>query len=236
MAGQSLRFAEAGYTLPKYMLQLAGRTLFEHSVSSFRKYFQTERFLFIALGSGFDEARFIIETAGRLGIDRMDTVVLDRPTRGQAETVFLGLARANIPDQPIAIFNIDTFRPGFSFPDHFYGEKIDGYLETFIGSGANWSNVVPAGNGGRVASTAEKQNLSKFCCTGLYYWASSGKFCDYFRETATIPVQEIQGHEYYIAPMYNRLIADKGDVRFTVVDKNDVVFCGTPDEYEALLA
>jgi len=236
MAGQSLRFASAGYALPKYMLALAGHTLFEHSVSSFRKYFQTEHFLFIALNGGFDEARFIIETAGSLGIDRMDTVILDRPTRGQAETVFLGLEQANIPEQPIGIFNIDTFRPGFSFPEHFSLEKIDGYLETFLGTGANWSNVVPAGDSDRVASTAEKQSISKFCCTGLYYWTSSGRFCDYFRETRKIPVQEIQGHEYYVAPMYNRLIADKGDVRFTVVERTDVIFCGTPGEYEALLA
>ncbi|MBU2575012.1 MAG: hypothetical protein KKH28_13140, partial [Elusimicrobia bacterium] len=34
MAGRGLRFAEAGSNLPKYMIEAAGRTLFEHSVFS----------------------------------------------------------------------------------------------------------------------------------------------------------------------------------------------------------
>jgi len=236
MAGLSSRFGNAGYAQPKYMLGLKGLTLFEHSISGFSKYFSSEPFLFIALNSGFDEERFIREKTADLKLENFSVAVLDEPTRGQAETVFLGLQQAGISEQPITIFNIDTFRPNFTFPDNFSLAKIDGYLETFIGTGSNWSNVVPIGETDRVALTAEKQSISQYCCTGLYYWKSSSKFCDIFLDTETTPIQEIQGNEYYVAPMYNRLITEKGDVRFTVVDQNDVTFCGTPDEYQALLA
>ena len=34
MAGLGRRFTEAGFSRPKYMLEAAGRTLFEHSVFS----------------------------------------------------------------------------------------------------------------------------------------------------------------------------------------------------------
>lgn len=40
-------FFNAGYDKPKYMLEARGVTLFEHSILSFKKYFSSERFLFI---------------------------------------------------------------------------------------------------------------------------------------------------------------------------------------------
>ena len=48
MAGASRRFTEAGYDLPKYMLEAHGKSLFRHSVESFSDYFASEPFLFIA--------------------------------------------------------------------------------------------------------------------------------------------------------------------------------------------
>ena len=47
MAGMSSRFFKAGYDKPKYMLSAHGSTLFEHSVNSFKKYFNDTPFLFI---------------------------------------------------------------------------------------------------------------------------------------------------------------------------------------------
>jgi len=113
--------------------------------------------------------------------------------------------------------------------------EVDGYLETFIGSGKNWSNVVPVDDTDRVALTAEKEELSEYCCTGLYYWSSSARFVGLAQETLEKPVTEMQGNEYYIAPMYNDLIQAGGDIRFTVIDRSSVIFCGTPEEYQALL-
>ncbi len=236
MAGLSSRFRKAGYRQPKYMLELDGKTLFEHSIASFSGYFSSEHFLFIGLDSGFAEADFIHEQTSRLNLTNSRVVMLDGPTKGQAETVFFGLQNAGISDQPITIFNIDTFRPDFTYPESFSLAQIDGYLETFIGTGSNWSNVVPSGETDRVSLTAEKQSISQYCCTGLYYWKSSEQFCDIFRGTEKTSVDKMQGNEYYIAPMYNNLIAEQGDVRFTVVDRKDVIFCGTPDEYHELKA
>ena len=41
MAGLSSRFSKGGYTLPKYMLYIKDKTLFNLAVSSFDKYFKT---------------------------------------------------------------------------------------------------------------------------------------------------------------------------------------------------
>jgi NDP-sugar pyrophosphorylase family protein len=236
MAGLSSRFKKSGYELPKYMLEAHGKTLFEHSVESFERYFTNESFLFVALDV-FETETFIREKATSLGIKDFRIVILDTPTRGQAETVYLGLKNIQpTEDESITIFNIDTFRPDFEYPLDFDIKKIDGYLETFIGSGKNWSNVLPLENGSnRVIKTAEKQEISEFCCTGLYYWHSANDFMKEFETYMNLPQDELDAGEYYIAPMYNHRISKGKDIRFSVIEKDQVIFCGIPDEYHDFL-
>lgn len=238
MAGLSRRFVEDGYDVPKYMLEAKGLTLFEHSVKSFQKYFSNEPFLFIALNNGFSPTTFIKEKVRKLGIVNYEIAILEEPTRGQAETVIQGMQQFDlIQENPaLTIFNIDTFRPGFSYPTSFNANSVDGYLETFIGSGKNWSNVLPIPNTDQVQFTAEKQEISEFCCTGLYYWRSAQQFADIFSIFASKNVSELQGREFFIAPMYNTLINNGGDVRFTIIPSDEVIFCGVPDEYRQFIA
>ncbi len=233
MAGLSRRFTEAGYTVPKYMLEARGKTLFEHSVLSFEHYFADTPFLFIARDVA-DTKGFIERHCEALGIERHAIFMLDRETRGQAETVALGIEGSGVrADVPVTIFNIDTFRPGFRFPP-VVDEGVDGYLETFVGSGANWSYVNPAAPGSdRVVETREKQEISEYCCTGLYHFRRSGDFMDATAAEAEMPPEQLKGGELYVAPLYNRLIANGADIRFTVVPREEIIFCGVPAEYDA---
>lgn len=233
MAGLSSRFAKAGYAKPKFMLEAHGKTLFFHSLNSFNAYFETESFLFIALGS--KEVKLFIDIeCQKLGVSNYTVILLDEPTSGQAETVYQGLVKANVDErEPILIFNIDTFRPNYRFPDNFEISEIDGYLETFIGEGKNWSNILPAaGSEFKVKLTAEKQEISEFCCTGLYYFSKSSLFKDAYSHYAELPVEDLDAGERYIAPMYNYLISKGDDIRYSVIPKNEVIFCGVPAEYE----
>lgn len=232
MAGLSSRFKKDGFDLPKYMLEAHGRTLFEYSLISFKRYFPTETFLFVALHFEGVE-KFIEEKCKLLSIVSYKVVVLDRPTRGQAETVYQGVLKSGVAlDESMLIFNIDTFRPGYSKPVKFDISVVDGYLETFIGKGKNWSNVLPEFDGSdRVKLTAEKQEISQYCCTGLYGFKSASLFVDLFDEIKNSRKEHMQGGEFYVAPMYNSLIASGGDVRFSVINPEDVIFCGVPDEY-----
>jgi len=237
MAGLSSRFKKAGFELPKYMLEAKGKTLFEHSVMSFEKYFHSDVFLFIALAVN-DTEKFIKDKCKKLGIKNFQIVILDKPTRGQAETVYLGLKAASVTaETPITIFNIDTFRPGFCYPESFNKNEVDGYLETFIGSGKNWSNVLPIADGSsKVKVTAEKQEISQFCCTGLYHFKFAGSFLAIFERDLGKDVTQMQGGEFYIAPMYNELIATGADIRFSVIEVADVIFCGIPEEFYDFIA
>ena len=229
MAGLSSRFTRAGYTLPKYMLYANGKSLFNLAVSSFNTYFKTCRFVFIARDV-FDTRRFIEEECRLMGIAQYDIVMLEQPTRGQAETVLKGIEGAGIrPDEGILIFNIDTFRPGFVFPEGI--ERWDGYLECFVGSGDNWSyaRTEDGTEQTKVVETAEKRAISRYCSTGIYYFRQTADFIDAYhqgeRGTNDSP------KELYVAPLYNALIGAGKEIHVHLIRRNEVIFCGTPDEY-----
>lgn len=229
MAGLSSRFTKAGYTLPKYMLYVKNKSLFRLAVESFEKYFDTVRFVFIARDV-FDTQRFIKEECELLGIKDFSVVMLDQSTRGQAETVIKGIEGAGVKDdESILIFNIDTFRPGFTFPENF--KNWDGYLEVFEGSGANWSYAkTESENSTRVVETAEKREISTHCSTGIYYFKKAKEFVDAYNENLVNPIKGVP--ELYVAPLYNFLIRDGKSIHINIIPRETVIFCGVPQEYE----
>ena len=233
MAGLSSRFTQAGYVLPKYMLYVKNKSLFNLAVSSFDKYFDSCRFVFVARDV-FNTKTFIEKECELMGVKDFDVVILPAPTKGQAETVHEGIKRATIPStEPILIFNIDTFRPGFTFPEAI--KQWDGYLEVFVGSGKNWSYAkTESDDSTLVVETAEKQEISRYCSTGLYYFASA----ELFEKAYTLNMEHpLNGKmELYVAPLYNHLIALSYKIHIHIINRNEVIFSGVPSEYEQLLA
>lgn len=235
MAGLSERFKKHGYKVPKFMLKAHGSSIFYFSILSFKKYFDTEKFVFITLKNKEIES-FVEDEIKKLGLKKYEIICLDFSTRGQAETVYKGLLQINAKEhEEILIFNIDTIRPNFSIPSNFKINEVDGYLETFIGSGKNWSNILPLNcSENKVMFVAEKKEISEYCCTGIYYWK---KILD-FKKSYSLMIKDYQNNllsEYYIAPMYNFALKLGKDIRFNVIQKEEVYFCGTPIEYQKFL-
>lgn len=231
MAGLSRRFSEAGYRLPKYMLPLDGVTVFDRVLAGFARYFGDERFVFV-VRDVMGTADFVAQRCADLGIRRFDVAVLAVETSGQAETVALGLDAIDADDdEPLTIFNIDTFRPGFAFPTKAWFTGSAGYLEVFTGSGANWSYVRPSENQmDRAIEVAEKRPISDLCCTGLYHFASIRDFRMAFSLESAGP----ESGELYVAPLYNHLIRRGDPIHYLHIGEGDVIFCGIPSEYQAL--
>ena len=228
MVGLSSRFFKAGYTVPKYQLLIDEISVFFRVVDSFRAYFETDKFLFLCRPEYLTEA-FVHNELERLGLLKYEIKIFDNETRGQAETVYLGTKDIELEEQ-VYIFNIDTFRPGFLKPDII--SSCDGYLEVFDGEGDHWSFVLP-GKNYEVQRTTEKERISNLCSDGLYYFRSLQDFRLAF-EAALSSNTTVRG-EYYIAPLYNYLIQNQRRILYKQINPNEVVFCGTPDEYKKLI-
>lgn len=233
MAGASSRFAAAGYRAPKFMLPLHGRPVFDYCVASFAKYISTHRFLFVCRDD--DATAFARERCAVLGLKHVEAVALNTVTEGQAETVEAGLRAAGAAsDEALCIFNIDTFRPNLtlSLEEADYADAA-GALEVFKGEGDNWSFVLAdPERPGFAKLTTEKQPVSDLCSTGLYEFRT----IDLFRDAVERERMAPQAPERYVAPLYNHLIADGVRVGWRVIDASEVIFCGVPAEYEALVS
>ena len=112
MAGLSSRFIAAGYQKPKYYLEVENYTLFQASLKGFSQYFESDGFCFIYLEKLIDE-KTIRDWAEAIGLPRSNciTVPLSMPTRGQAETVSIGIEAVSglkNTTEELIIFNIDT--------------------------------------------------------------------------------------------------------------------------------
>ena len=227
MAGMSLRFFNAGYHLPKYMLLCGGKSIFEWSLSSFQRYFDDEEFLFIVRDQV--ASNFVASKLDGLQIRCARIVVMDRPSLGQADTVDFGLRSIGYSGD-IFVFNIDTVRRDFVKFQSL--DKLDGYIEVFKGEGENWSFAETRGRDKKtVLRVAEKNRISEWCSNGLYYFRSSDWFCDAVDRVRSDDVSKLYGGEIYIAPLYNDLIAESGRVEIFPVDLSFLSFIGTPQEY-----
>lgn len=67
---------------------------------------------------------------------------------------------------------------------------------------------------------------SRFRSVGDYLWAVEEELC--------APTTHLE--EVYVAPVYNHLIRRGADIRYNAVERDNVIFCGVPAEYEALRA
>lgn len=228
MAGLSSRFTKAGYAKPKYQLKIGGRSVFDLAVSSFKNYFNDEKIVFV-IRDICDTKDFIQAELVAMDVHDYDIIELENETRGQAETVYLACKEFD-EESSITIFNIDTFRYGFEYPP--FVQDCAGYLEVFRGEGEHWSFVGPIDEV-NVAKTTEKERISDLCSNGLYYFQSKKEFERLF-EKAEANNCTVKG-EFYIAPLYNLMIKEGGVVKYSIVEPDQLDFCGTPAEYEDIL-
>jgi hypothetical protein len=238
MAGLSSRFFKAGYEQPKYMLEYGGKTVFEHVVEGFDAYRAKEPFLFICR-SDFNTPGFVRNQLTALGFGRDDfeIKVLDEPTRGQAETVALGLegVPVSLKDR-LTIFNVDTVR--HDFQRSVFPKESTGYLEVFEGEGDHWSFVKPrnpdAPLTGRVGAVREKDRISSLCSNGLYEFETGEVFMHLYAAQLALSESHWTNAELFVAPLY-QIGLDQGlTFHYVTCAPQKMDFCGVPSEYEAL--
>ena len=225
MAGRGQRFRDAGYDVPKYEIEVRGRSLFRWAMASLRSWTEAgARFVFLAREED-DADAFIARECAAEGIASFAVVPVAGTTDGQATTALLAAPAVADPSAPLAIYNIDTHvRAGAMRAEEAGG---DGWIPCFPGEGDAWS-FAAVGPNGLVTEVREKVRISGHATVGLYGFGSFEAFAALY-ERHFAAVGEERG-ERYVAPMYNTLIAGGGRVRIAQLTAEDVVPLGTPAE------
>jgi hypothetical protein len=234
MAGRGQRFRDAGYDVPKFAIEVHGRTLFAWALSSLRSWLDSEapRVVFIAREQD-RVAPFLERHCAGEGVARYELVELTGTTDGQATTALRARAGVDDPDAPFLVYNVDTHvRPGAMRAGDVAG---DGWIPVFPGAGAGWS-FAAADAQGRVTELREKQRISPHATVGLYWFRSFALYADLYARHYELPGASDEAGERYIAPMYNTLVRAGRDVRIAELGLADVVPLGTPAEVERFAA
>jgi hypothetical protein len=228
MAGNGERFRRAGYTQPKFKIEVRGHSLFYWSMLSLRDFFQPAVEVIFACRPDHRPDEFISREAAALGIRNPRIVHIPHPTDGQATTALLAGRRLSNPDSPVLIYNIDTYvEPGHLSPQQARG---NGWIPCFPGSGDAWS-FARCDERGLVSETAEKRRISPHSTVGLYWFRSFCLFEECYR--LHFARNGSEAGERYIAPMYNTLISKHGEVYLTLIPAEAVHPLGTPEDVEA---
>ena len=230
MAGLGSRFRKAGYTVPKYMIEARGKTLFEWSMESLAG-FADEDNLYVFIVRKEDEAHsFITDTCSRMGLVHTKVIEIDEPTDGQATTAML--AREDWDAQSsLLIYNIDTYvEAGEMNENQISG---DGFIPCFHADGEHWS-FVKLDEEGAAVEVREKQRISDNCTLGAYYFKTCALYEQLYNEYYSLD-QNLEKGEKYVAPLYNYLISKGGKVYISIVDADKVHVLGTPEELQVFI-
>lgn len=230
MAGLGSRFRERGFTVPKYAIEVRGRSMFAWAMESLRHFLPGGHATFVVRAED-DPGDFVRREVAPFGVRDPAIVPLDHVTDGQATTVLHALAslRGRDPSAPLLVYNIDTYvEPRFLHPRDVRG---DGWIPCFPGRGDAWS-FFRAGDDDRVVEAREKVRISEHCSIGLYHFSSVDLYEDTYRAfygAGTPPGLR----ERYVAPMYQYLVNAGRPLWIHRVPAGAVHPLGTPDEVEA---
>ena len=225
MAGRGSRFADAGYTFPKPLIDVGGRPMIQVVTDSLGLH---GRHVFLVLREHLEQFAITDLFNRMLPDDVAITVPVDRVTEGAACTALL--AREYIDNEdPLVIANSDQLILWNSVNFLRRVKDADGAIATFYGTHPKWSYVRVRDDA--VIEVAEKRPISTDATCGIYYFRHGS---DFVRGAAQmIAADKRVNGEFYIAPVYNELIADgKRIVPYPVAEMWGL---GTPEDLEAFL-
>ncbi len=200
MAGDGRRFAEAGFAMPKPLVPVHGMPMIELVVRNLAPR-QPHRIVFICKQNHLREHGLAAVLAGIAPGSVVRS--LAETSQGAACTV---LQAADLIDSadPLLIANCDQF---VACDMSAFVERLaryDGLIMTMRAQDPKWS-FAACGPQGLVTRVAEKEVISDTATVGVYGFTRGNAFCAAARRMIAAE-RRVRG-EFYLAPVYNEMIA-----------------------------
>jgi dTDP-glucose pyrophosphorylase len=232
MAGRGSRFYDAGYTVPKYEIMARGKSLFDWSMLSLQNFLTPDtRVIFVCLAENKSSA-YVRQQSAVLGLRDVHIVEVDELTDGQATSAYVSRALWR-PDQPLLVYNIDTYVDPDALQPGDIRAGSDGWVPCFQVPGDHWS-FVKLGADHWAVDLAEKQRISDFASIGLYWFARAADYVQAYEQFFADEKNLVRG-ERYIAPLYRHLIAGNSKISISDLAVEHVHVLGTPAELNRFL-
>lgn len=220
MAGEGKRFKDAGYTLPKPLIDIGGKPMIVRALESLDI---EGKYHFIVRND-----QYLNNTL--LAIDSVkpqsDFYFVQHTTSGAAVSA---LFFENIIDheEELVIVNCDQIMNWNSENVLQSLSKYDGGVVTIRSNDPKHSYVKMIGE--YASLFKEKEVISTRALTGIHYWNRAKYFFTSANKMIKLNQRSANG-EFYIAPTYNFLIEDGLDIGNYLIKEDEISFVGTPDD------
>ncbi|MCX8016708.1 MAG: glycosyltransferase family 2 protein, partial [Rhodocyclaceae bacterium] len=201
MAGAGSRFAKAGYDKPKPLIEVRGVPMIRLVIENLRPR-RPHRFVFVVQRQHAQQYGLPQKLRTWAG-STSEIVMVDGLTQGAACTV-LAAQRLIDNEEPLMIANSDQW-VDVDIDDYLdFGRAFDGFMMTMKADDPKWS-YVGLDAAGCVTRVVEKEVISNEATVGIYNYRQGGSFVR--AAQAMISANERVNNEFYVAPVYNRMIA-----------------------------
>jgi len=221
MAGAGSRFAQAGYTFPKPLIEVDGKPMIQCVVDNLNI---DAHFIFIVQEEHY--VKYNLNQVLRLIKPDCDIVLINGMTEGAACTTLEAEQFIN-NDNPLLIANSDQIIEWDSNEClyAFDADSIDGGILTFKSTHPKWS-YAKIGSDGFVEEVAEKNPISDNATVGIYYWKRGSDYVKYAHQMIDKNIRT--NNEFYVCPVFNEAIGDSKKIRVKEVSKMWGI--GTPED------
>lgn len=227
MAGRGSRFAEAGYKLPKPLINIHCHAMIEYVIKNISPT-TDHRFIFICQEEHI--RKYNIDKKLKSFSPECVIIPIDYVTEGAACTVLLARDYINNEDG-LMIANSDQY---VNIDINNYLDRLDdadGLIMTMPSNHPKWS-YIKYDSEGMVTLVREKEVVSNEATVGIYNYAHGKEFVHY----AEVMIEKgirVNG-EYYVAPVYNEMIEAGAKITFHNIGE-EMYGLGTPEDLDIFI-
>lgn len=226
MAGAGSRFAAAGYTFPKPLIEVRDKTMIQTVVDNLN---MEANYIFIVQKEHYE--KYNLKSLLQAIKPGCKIVQIDGMTEGAACTTLL--AKEYIDnDCPLVIANSDQFVEWNTNETMyaFNADSIDGGILTFKANHPKWSYAKLDENG-FVSEVAEKNVISDNATVGIYFWKKGSDYVKYAEQM--ISANDRTNNEFYVCPVFNYAVRDNKKIRIKQIARMWGI--GTPEDLKYFL-
>jgi len=226
MAGAGSRFAAAGYTFPKPLIQVHDKPMIQLVTENLGL---DANFIYVVQKK--HREKYNLDTMLNLISPGCKIIEVDGMTEGAACTALLSKEFID-NDNPLFFANSDQYvdwNP-VEFMYEMQERSADGGIVTFKATHPKWS-FAKVDDNGLVTGVAEKNPISDNATVGYYYWKHGSDFVKYAEQMIEKNIRV--NNEFYVCPVFNEAIDDGKQIR--THEAKGMWGLGTPEDLEYYL-
>ena len=223
IGGFGRRFKEAGYSRPKALINVFGRSIIWHLISNLN--IKETHTLVIPYNKEYKKYNF--EELLRKNFPKINFifVLLQEDSRGAAESISIALE--NIPsvylDNPVLCLDSDNFYT-YDIIEEWNGENK---IFTFKDCGENpIYSYIKLGNNETIQEIREKERISELACCGAYGFQNASTLLKYIKSVISLD-KRVKG-EFYTSIVVSEMINSGIIFKNSEVSTGKYICLGTP--------